>query len=151
MVGKYTLWNYNSFLCQSDFTINTNALGNLNGKLKFKCGTGYLSRNNSFKRVKEFYIHYITEYTAKVVHNRMPSIKAKYLKRENSLKEKFEEFHDLSLPDQMESLEYYYTEWGLYTSNMDAADFGKVPGLELNEIQEAKSESFLSFREILNQ
>ena len=28
-------------------------------------------------------------------------------------------------------------------------DFGKVPGLELNEIQEAESESFLSFREIL--
>ena len=50
----------------------------------------------------------------------------------------------------MESLEYYCTEWGLYTSNMDAADFGKVPGLELNEIQEAESESFLSFREILN-
>ena len=77
----HTLWNYHSFLCQSDFTITTNALENLNGKLKSKCGTGYLSRNNSFRRVKEFHMNYITLYTAKVVHNRMPSMKAKYLKR----------------------------------------------------------------------
>ena len=145
------MWNYDSFLCQSDYSITTNALENLNGKLKSKCGTGFLSKNNSYKKIKEFHLLYITQYTAKVVHNRMPSIKAKYLRRENLLKEKFEAFHDLSFPDQMKSLEYYCTEWGLYTSNMDAADFGKVPGLELNEIQEAESESFLSFREILNQ
>ena len=74
--------------------------------------------------MKEFHIHYNTQYTAKVVHNRMPSIKAKYLKRENSLKEKFE-FHDISFPDQMKGLEYYCTEGGLYASNMDAAGFRK--------------------------
>ena len=129
----HKLWNYHSFLCQSDYSITTKAL-----------------ENNSYKKIKEFHLLDITQYTAKVVHNGMPSIKAKYLRRENLPKEKFEAFHDLSFPDQMKSLEYYCTEWGLYTSNMDAADFGKVPGLELNEIQEAESESFLSFREILN-
>ena len=71
-------------------------------------------------------------------------------RRENQLKEKFEEFQSLSFPDQMRGLEYYCTEWGLYTSDMDAATFGKVPDPKLQEIQEAQSESFLSFREVLS-
>ena len=91
----HRLWNYHSFLCQSDYSITTNALENLNGKLKSKCGTGFLSKNNSFKKIKEFHLLYITQYTAKVVHNRMASIKAKHLQRENLLKEKFEAFHEL--------------------------------------------------------
>ena len=121
-----------------------------NGKLKGKVGSGYLSRPNAFKKLKEFHLHYITQFTAKVVNNRMPLIKAKYISRENSLKEKFDEFQNLPFPEQMNKLEYYCTEWGLYTSDMEAADSGKVSEPELNEIQAAQSESFLTFREILN-
>ena len=60
------------------------------------------------------------------------------------------EFHDLTLEDQMSKLEFYCTEFGLYTSDKEASDFGKVPDPILSEIQEVQSASFLSFREILN-
>ena len=80
----------------------------------------------------------------------MPKIKAKYLKRENDLKAMFEEFHSLSFPDQMNNLEYYCIAFGLYSSDMEAADFGKVPVPDLNEIQESMSDSFLNIREVLN-
>ena len=33
---------------------------------------------------------------------------------------------------------------------MEAADFGKVPVPDLNEIQESMSDSFLNIREVLN-
>ena len=94
----------------------------------------------------------MTQYTAKVVHNRMPKIKAQYLKRENDLKAMFEEFHSLSFPDQMNNLEYYCIAFGLYStgSDMEAADFGNVPVPDVNEIQESMSDSFLNIREVLN-
>ena len=113
-------------------------------------GTGFLSRGNAYKKIKEFQLHYITQYTAKVVHNQMPKIKAKYLKRENDLKAKFEDFLRLSFPDQMKNLEYYCIAFGLYSSNMEPADFGKVPDPDLNELQQSMSDSFLNIREILN-
>ena len=40
-------------------------------------------------------------------------------------------------------------ELGCYTSELDAADFGKIPNPELEEIQEIESASFLSFRKVL--
>ena len=95
-------------------------------------------------------MHYITQYTAQVVNNRMNRIKPKYLRREKELLEKFQEFHSLPFSDQMTSLEYYCTDFGLYTSEQVASDFGKVPDPSLNEIQEAQSESILSFREVMN-
>ena len=36
------------------------------------------------------------------------------------------------------------------TSDMEAADFGKVQDPDLNEIQQSTSDSFLDIREILN-
>ena len=50
----------------------------------------------------------------------------------------------------MSKLEFYCTEFGLYTSDKEASDFGKVPEPSLSEVQEVQSSSFLSFREILN-
>ena len=47
------------------------------------------------------------------------------------------------------SLEYHCIELGCYTSELDAADFGKIPNPELEEIQEIESASFLSFRGVL--
>ena len=77
----------------------------------------------------------------------MSLIKKKYLDREIKLKELLHEFHDLTFEDQMSKLEFYCTEFGLYTSDQEASDFGKVPEPSLSEVQ---SSSFLSFREILN-
>ena len=50
----------------------------------------------------------------------------------------------------MSKLESYCTEFGLYTSDKEASDFGKVPDPILSKIQKVQSASFLSFREILN-
>ena len=80
----------------------------------------------------------------------MSLIKKKYLDREIKLKELLHEFHDLTFEDQMSKLEFYCTEFGLYTSDQEASDFGKVPEPSLSEVQEVQSSSFLSFREILN-
>ena len=66
------------------------------------------------------------------------------------LKELLNEFHDLTFEDQMSKLEFYCTQFGLYTSDKEASDFGKVPEPSLSEIQEFQSASFLSFREVLN-
>jgi phage terminase small subunit len=76
----------------------------------------------------------------------MPLIK-KYRDREIKLKELLHEFHDLTFEDQMSKLEFYCTEFGVYTSDQEASDYGKVPEPEIQEVQSA---SFLSFREILN-
>ena len=70
--------------------------------------------------------------------------------REIKLKELLHEFHDLTFEDQISKLEFYCTEFGLYTSDKEASDFGKVPDPSLSEIQEVQSASFSSFREILN-
>ena len=85
-------------MCDDDFSITTNSLENVNGRLKSKVGTGFLSRSNAYKKIKEFQLHYITQYTAKVVHN------------------------------------------GLYSSDMEPADFGKVPDPDLNELQQSMSD-----------
>ena len=61
-----------------------------------------------------------------------------------------DEFHDPTFENEMSKLEFYCTEFGLYTSDLEASDFGKVPEPSLSEVQEAESASFLSFREILN-
>ena len=50
----------------------------------------------------------------------------------------------------MSKLEFYCTEFGLYTSDQEASDYGKVPEPSLSEVQEVQSASFLIFREILN-
>ena len=50
----------------------------------------------------------------------------------------------------MSKLEFYCTEFGLYTSDQEASDYGKLPEPSLSEVQEVQSASFLSFREILN-
>ena len=100
--------------------------------------------------MKEFHLGYISKYTAKVTKNKMSLIKKKYLDREIKLKELLHEFHDLTFEDQMSKLEFYCTEFGLYTSDQEASDFGKVPEPNLSEVQEVQSSSFLSFREILN-
>ena len=50
----------------------------------------------------------------------------------------------------MSKLEFYCTQFGLYTSDKEASDFGKDPEPTLSEIQEFQSASFLSFREVLN-
>ena len=86
----------------------------------------------------------------KCIRNRMPKIKKIYLERESKLKESLKEFHDLTFDDQMSKMEFYCTEFGLYTSDMEASDFGKVPAPSLSEIQEAQSDSFLSFSEVVN-
>ena len=95
-------------------------------------------------------MEYISKYTAQVTKNRMPLIRKKYLDREKKLKELLNEFHDLTFEDQMSKLEFYCTQFGLYTSDKEASDFGKVPEPSLSEIQEFQSASFLSFREVLN-
>ena len=85
----------------------------------------------------------------------MSKIKPKYLKREKELIAALESFESLTHEDQILNLEYYCIEFGCYTSDLDAIDFGKdfqkVPGSHLEEIQEIESASFLSFREILCQ
>ena len=80
----------------------------------------------------------------------MPLIKKVYRDREIKLKELLQEFYDLTFEDQMSKLEFYCTEFGLYTSDQEASDYGKVSEPSLSEIQEVQSASFLSFREILN-
>ena len=60
------------------------------------------------------------------------------------------QFHNLPFDDEIINLEYYCTEFGLYTSDKDASDFGKVPTPSVSEIQEAEIDSILSFREVLN-
>ena len=80
----------------------------------------------------------------------MPKIKKIYLERESKLKESLKEFHDLNFDDQMSKLDYYCTEFGLYTSEQEASDFGKIPTPSFQEIQEAQSDSFLSFSEVLD-
>ena len=131
-------WNYHEALSQSDYCITTNCLENLNLRLKTKVGVGYCSRNKAYKTLKDFHLEFISKYTAKVVKNKMPLIK-KYRDREIELKELLHEFHDLTFEDQMSKLEFYCTEFGLYTSDQ-----------RLSEVQEVQSASFLSFREILN-
>ena len=100
--------------------------------------------------MKEFHVGYISKYTAQVTKNRMPLIKKIYLDREIKLKELLNEFHELTFEDQMSKLEFYCTQFGLYTSDKEASDFGKDPEPTLSEIQEFQSASFLSFREVLN-
>ena len=78
----------------------------------------------------------------------MPLIRKKYRDREKKLKELLQEFHDLTFEDQMSKLEFYCTEFGLYTSDLEASDFGKISEPSLTEVQEAQSATFLSFREI---
>ena len=97
----------------------------------------------------------ITLYTQCVVNNRMPKIRLKYLNRETNLIKCLEAFENLSHEDQIINLEYYYIEFGCYTSELDAVSFGKefqkVPEPDLDEIQEIESASFLSFNETLRQ
>ena len=100
--------------------------------------------------MKEFHLEFISKYIAKVIKNKMPLIKPKYRNREIKLKELLHEFHDLTFEDQMSKLEFYCTEFGLYTSDQEASDYGKLPEPSLSEVQEVQSASFLSFREILN-
>ena len=45
----------------------------------------------------------------------MPLIKKIYLDREIKLKELLNEFHDLTFEDQMSKLEFYCTQFGLYS------------------------------------
>ena len=123
---------------------------NLNLRLKTKVGVGYLSRKKAYKILKEFHLEFISKYIAKVIKNKMPLIKPKYRDREIKLKELLHEFHDLTFEDQMSKLEFYCTEFGLYTSDQEASDYGKLPEPSLSEVQEVQSASFLSFREILN-
>ena len=80
----------------------------------------------------------------------MPKIKPKYLKREQNLLEKVEEFHSLSFEHQMNNLEFYCIEFGLHSSDCDASAFSNVLVPNLTEIQEAQSSSILSFKEVLN-
>ena len=122
----------------------------LNLRLKTKVGIGYFSRKKAFKILKEFHLEFISKYIAKVIKNKMPLIKPKYRNREIKLKELLHEFHDLTFEDQMSKLEFYCTEFGLYTSDQEASDYGKLPEPSLSEVQEVQSVSFLSFREILN-
>ena len=143
-------WNYHEALSQSDYCVTTNCLENLNLRLKTKVGVGYLSRKKAYKILKDFHLEFISKYIAKVIKNKMPLIKPKYRDREIKLKELLHEFHDLTFEDQMSKLEFYCTEFGLYTSDQEASDYGKVPEPSLLEIQEVQSASFLSFREILN-
>ena len=42
-------WNYYQSLCDDDFSITTNSLENVNGRLKSKVGTGFLSRLKKFE------------------------------------------------------------------------------------------------------
>ena len=85
----------------------------------------------------------------------MSKIKPKYLKREKESIEALESFESLTHEDQILNIEYYCIEFGCYTSDLDAIDFGKdfqkVHEPDLEEIQEIESASFLSFREILCQ
>ena len=48
----HSLWNYHASLSESDYCLTTNALENLNGKLKAKVGQGFLSRNKGYKKSK---------------------------------------------------------------------------------------------------
>ena len=135
---------------ESSHCVTTNCLENLNLRLKTKVGVGYLSRKKAYKILKEFHLEFISKYIAKVIKNKMPLIKPKYRNREIKLKELLHEFHDLTFEDQMSKLEFYCTEFGLYTSDQEASDYGKLPEPSLSEVQEVQSVSFLSFREILN-
>ena len=146
----HSWWNYHEVLSDSDFCLTTNSLENLNGKLKLKVGHGYCSRKKAYKTLKTFHSEYLCQYTGKVVQNKMPKIKKIYLDREAKLKELLDKFYDLTFEDQMSNLEYFCTEFGLYTSDNEASDFGKVPEPSLSEIQEVLSDSILSFTEVLN-
>ena len=72
----------------------------------------------------------------------MPLIRKKYLDREKKLKKLLDEFHDLTFEDQMSKLEFYCTEFGLYTSDQALSDFDKVPEPSPSDVQEARSASF---------
>ena len=152
----HSRWNYHfSILYDHDPSITTNPLENINLKLKKLVGCGYLSRTNAYKKVKKFHLDQISLYTQDVVGNKMSKIKPKYLNREKNLIAALELFENLSHEDQFLNLVYYCTEFGCYTSDLDAIDFGKefqkVPEPNLEEIQEIESASFLIFREILCQ
>ena len=56
----------------------------------------------------------------------------------------------MSFEHQMNHLQYYCIEFGLYSSDYDASAFGNIAVPSLTEIQEAQSSSILSFREVLN-
>ena len=92
--------------------------------------------------MKEFHLEFISKYIAKVTLNKMPLIKKVYRDREIKLKELLQEFYDLMFEDQMSKLEFYCTEFGLYTSDKEASDFDKLPDPILSEIQEVQSASF---------
>ena len=47
------------------------------------------------------------------------------------MKELLHEFHDLTLEDQMSKFEFFCTEFGLYTSDKEAYDFGEVSDPEI--------------------
>ena len=72
----------------------------------------------------------------------MSLIKKKYLDRKKKLKELIHEFHDLNFEDQISKLEFYCTEFGLYTSDQALSDFDKVPEPSPSDVQEAQSASF---------
>ena len=112
-------------------------------------GSGFLSQKNAYRKVKEFHEDQIALYTQYVVRSQMNKIKPKYLSRGKGLIECLEKFEDQSLQDKILNLEYFCIELGCYTSELDAADFGKVLNPDLEEIQEIESASFLSFREVL--
>ena len=52
------------------------------------------------------------------------------------MKELLHEIHDLTLEDQMSKFEFFCTEFGLYTSDQEASDYGKLPEPSLSEVQE---------------
>ena len=81
-----------------------------------KVEVGYCSRNKAFNILKDFHLEFISKYIAKVIKNKMPLIKPKYRDREIKLKELLHEFHDLTFEDQMSKLEFYCTEFSLYTT-----------------------------------
>ena len=91
----HSKWNYYEALSDSDFSLTTNSLENLNLKLKKIVGTGYLSKGNAFRKIKQFHMDCITLYTGSVVQNQMPKIKARTLRREATLLERLYVFHDL--------------------------------------------------------
>ena len=85
---------------------------NINLKLKKMVGSGFLSPQNAFKKVKEFHVDQIVLYTQNVVGNKMNKIKPKYLNREKNLIEALESFENLSQEHQILNLGYYCIEFG---------------------------------------
>ena len=85
-----------------------------------------MSRQNAFKKVKEFHVDQIVLYTQNVVGNKMNKIKPKYLNREKNLIEALESFENQSQEHQILNLEYYSIEFGCYTTEFDAVYFGNI-------------------------